>query len=70
MSWGSAMGKGLLIVLYFIFATAVLPDRVITLGVVADAASWVRDSLILVVWGAGLFGGMYLLRRLQDRGVM
>jgi hypothetical protein len=70
MSWGSALGKGLLIVIYFIVTVAWLPDRVITLGVVADAASWIGDLLVLTVWGVGLFGGMYMLRRLQSRGII
>lgn len=70
MTWTSAALRSLLIVLYFVVATVWLPDRVLRLGAVAESATLVSDLLVLVVWGAGLVGGLWGLRTAQRRGLI
>ena len=70
MSWINAYLRGLLIVAFFVLATVLVPNYVIKLGSVADAARWLRDSIVLVIWGGGLVVGMWLLRMAQKRGVV
>lgn len=70
MSWANAIGRGLLIVLYFVIATVWLPDFVLGLGFVAEASRFLRDLIALVVWGAALIAGLYLLRRLQRQALI
>lgn len=70
MSWPSATARGLLIFLYFFFATVWLPDFVLTLSSVAGASSFIRDLIALVVWGTGLGVGMWMLRVAQSRDLI
>jgi hypothetical protein len=70
MPWANAIGRGVLIVLYFVIATVWLPDYVLTLGAVAEASQTLRDLLLLGVWGVALVAGMYLLRWAQRRGLI
>lgn len=70
MSWANATGRGLLIVLYFVIATVWLPDLVLGLGFVSEASRFLRDLIGLVVWGAALVAGLYLLRRFQRQGLI
>ncbi len=67
MTWVKAFLAGLLIVVYFVVATVWLPDFVLQLGPVADAASWVGDALIPAIWGLGLVGGLIGLRTAQRK---
>ena len=68
MNWTTALWRGILVVLYFVVLTAWLPDKIVTLGAVADASRTLRDLIVLVVWGAALGSGLYLLRRAQRQG--
>ena len=68
MDWTTAAWRGALIVVYFAVATVWLPDFV--LGFFADAARAIRDLVALVIWGAALGAGMYLLRRFQRQGLI
>lgn len=70
MDWITASWRGAIIVLYFAIATVWLPDFIIGLGAVADASPILRDLLVLVVWGAALGAGLYLLRRAQRQGLI
>lgn len=70
VTWTNAALRGLLIVLYFVVATVWLPDRVLRLGAVAESSAMIRDLLVLVVWGAGLVGGLWMMRTAQRRGLI
>ena len=70
VSWSSAVGRGLLIVLYFVIATVWVPDLVLGLSFVAEASRFVRDLVGLLVWGGALIAGLYLLRRAQRQGLI
>jgi hypothetical protein len=68
MTWVKAFAVGLLIVVYFVVATVWLPDFVLQLDPVANAASWVQDALIPSIWGVGLAAGLIGLRIAQRKG--
>lgn len=68
MNWITALWRGILVVLYFVVLTAWLPDKIVTLGAVAEASRTLRDLIVLVAWGAPLGAGLYLLRRAQRQG--
>ena len=70
MTWTAAALRGLLIFVYFVVATVWLPNRVLRLGFIADANSFVEDLVVLIVWGAALVGGMYALRTAQRRKII
>ena len=70
MTWANAIGRGVVVILYFIVATVWLPDFILGLGAVAEASDFLRDLIVLVVWGAALGAGMYGLRRAQERGLI
>lgn len=70
MDWMTAAWRGALIVLYFAIATVWLPDFIISLGAIADASTFLRDAIVLVVWGTALGAGIYLLRRAQRQGLI
>ena len=70
MDWMTATWRGAIIVLYFAIATVWVPDFIIGLGVVSDAPAFLRDLVVLVVWGAALGAGIYLLRRTQRQGLI
>ena len=70
MSWTTATWRGLLIVAYFVVGTLWLPDRILRLDTVAQASDNMRDALVLVVWGALLVAGMWLLRVGQRGGLI
>ena len=70
MSWINASLRGLLIVAYFVLATVIVPNTVLQLDALVGASGAVRDVVVLAVWGAGLVVGMWVLRRLQARGVI
>ena len=65
MSWSRALIAGLIIVVYFVVATVLVPDWVLQL--VASASSGLRDLIVLVVWTAGFGFGLYLLYWAQGR---
>ncbi len=70
MSWIGAIGRGLLIVVFFFVGTVWIPDFVLKLDSIASAPSLVRDLGVLVIWGGGFAGGLYLLRIAQRRGLV
>ena len=70
MSWTAAMTRGLLVFVYFALATVWLPDRILRLSVIAEASDFLRDLVVLVVWGTALGAGMLLLRRAQRRSII
>jgi len=70
MSWMMAYVRGLLIFLYFLLATVIIPNLVVRLGVVGRASAALRDIVVLAVWGTGLTAGLYLLRRFQRQGII
>lgn len=70
MSWMTASLRGGAIFLFFVVFTVIVPDFVVSLDPVASAADIVRDAIVLAVWGAGLVGGLWLLRRGQSRGLI
>lgn len=70
MSWINAYVRGLLIVAYFVAATVIIPNAVLRLDFLLGAAGVVRDVAVLAVWGGGFVVGLWLLRRLQARGVL
>ncbi|MEE9297543.1 MAG: hypothetical protein V3V29_00715 [Acidimicrobiia bacterium] len=70
MSWINAYVRGLLIVAYFVLATVIVPNVVLQLDALVGASDAVRDVVVLAVWGAGLVVGLWVLRRLQARGVI
>jgi hypothetical protein len=70
MTWTNAIGRGVIIVLYFVIATVWLPDFVLSLGAVADASQLMRDLIVVTVWGIALVAGMYLLRQAQRRDLI
>lgn len=70
MSWKTASVRGFVVFLYFVVLTVVVPDVVIGLDAIASASTFVRDLVVLLVWGGGFVGGLWLLRRLQSRGVI
>jgi hypothetical protein len=55
---------------YFVVLTVIVPDLIIGLGPIAKASNFVRDAVILAVWGAGLVAGLWMLRRLQARDLI
>jgi hypothetical protein len=70
MKWQVAAVRGAIIFLYFVVATVWLPHRVLLLGFVESGSSFVRDLIVLVVWGVALGGGMYALRVGQRKGLI
>lgn len=70
MSWITAGWKGALVVVYLVIATVWLPDFVLGLGAVADLSRALRDLIVLVIWGAALGAGFYMLRRGQRQGII
>ncbi|MCH7584268.1 MAG: hypothetical protein IH941_03800 [Acidobacteria bacterium] len=70
MSWINAFVRGLLIVAYFVVATIIVPNAVLRLDSVSAASNVVRDMVVLAVWGVGLAGGLWVLRRAQRRGLI
>lgn len=70
MSWINAYARGLLVFLYFLVATVMLPNFVLRLGAIGRASDLVQDAVVLLVWGAGFVAGLYLLRRFQAKGIV
>jgi len=70
MTWPAAAARALSIFVYFVVATVWLPSRVLRIGFIADANSFVEDLVVLIVWGAALSGGMYALRVAQRRKII
>jgi len=70
MTWVNAYVRGLLIFVYFVVATVIVPDIVVRLDVITGASSVVQDLVVPGVWAAGLVGGLYLLRRFQRTGLI
>ena len=70
MTWINATVRGVIVFLYFLVATVWIPNTILQLSFVADAAPFVRDSIVLAFWSIGLFGGLFLLRRAQKRGLI
>lgn len=69
MTWITALGRGSIVVAYFVVATVWLPDFVLGLSVVQEADAFVKDGIALAVWGGALGAGMYGLRLAQARGL-
>ncbi len=70
MTWPVATLKGLLIVVYFAFATVWLPNAVIHLTSIAAASPFIRETVVVVVWGIGLVGGLIGLSQAHKRGII
>jgi hypothetical protein len=70
MTWSSAWLRGFLIFLYFVLATVYLPHFVLNLDFVGELTKFFRDLIGLVVWGAALTCGLWMLRAAQRRGVI
>jgi len=70
VSWRNAYVRGLLVFVYFVIATVIVPDFVVRLDSVAGASTIVSDVVVLAVWGVGLVAGLYLLRRFQRTGLI
>ncbi len=70
MTWRAAVLKALLIVIYFAFATVWLPNAIINLTSIAEASSFVRETVVLLVWGVGLLGGLIGLSQAHKRGII
>lgn len=70
MTWINATVRGVIVFLYFLVATVWIPNTILQLSFVADAASFVRDAIVLAVWSVGLFGGLFLLRQAQKRDLI
>jgi predicted tellurium resistance membrane protein TerC len=70
MTWMNAWLRGLAFFVYIVIATVWLPDFVVKLDSVAGAAAFVRDLIVLGVWGAAFIGGLWLLRFGQRRGLV
>ena len=70
MGWMNAYVRGLLVFLYFVVTTVIVPDIVVRLDSVAGSSTVVSDLVVLAVWGGGLVGGLYLLRRFQRTGLI
>lgn len=70
MTWMNASLRAFVIFVYFVVATVWLPNFVVRLGSVASASSFVKDSVVLAVWGVGLGAGLWLLRSAQRRGII
>ncbi len=70
MTWVNAYLRGLLIFVYFVVATVIVPDIVVRLDVITGASSVVQDLVVPGVWAAGFVGGLYLLRRFQRTGLI
>ncbi len=70
MSWINASLRGLLIVAYFVLATVIVPNLVLQIDALVGASDAIRDVVVLAVWGAGFLVGLWVLRRLQARGVI
>ena len=67
MRWSQAAWRILAVVLYFVLATALLPDQVMALGFVVDAPRIVQELILTAVWGLALAAGLYGLRVAQRR---
>ena len=67
MGWSQAAWRILAVVLYFVLATALLPDQVMALGFVVDAPRIVQELILTAVWGLALAAGLYGLRVAQRR---
>ncbi len=70
MTWMNAYLRGLLIFAYFLVATVIVPNFVARLDQIGRASAFVRDIVVLGVWGIGLLAGLYLLRRFQRSGLI
>lgn len=68
MSWLNAVVRGLIIFLYFFFATVWLPDLVV--GLIAGASELIQGLVAVGIWGLALVAGMWLLRQAQERGTI
>ena len=70
MTWTGAWLRAFAILIYFFVATVWLPDFVLGLGPVTDASEFLRDLVLLAVWGGAFAGGLVVLRRGQKRGIV
>jgi hypothetical protein len=70
LTWLKAFVRGIAIVAYFIVATVWLPNTILETSLVAEASWFVRDTVVMTIWGIALFGGMYGLRQAQTRGII
>lgn len=67
MTWPSATLRSLVIVAYFVVATVWLPNTVLQFGAIANASSFIRDAVVLGVWGVALVAGLYGLHVAQKK---
>lgn len=70
MNWMNAYVRGFVVFVYFLVMTVMVPNFVLRLGSVGNSSAFVQDVVVLVVWGAGLVAGLYLLRRFQAKGII
>jgi hypothetical protein len=70
MTWINASLRGLAVFFYFVVFTVWLPDFVLKQSAIAAASAFVRDLVLVVVWGAAFVAGLVLLRVGQRRGLI
>jgi hypothetical protein len=70
MNWMAASLRAFAIFFYFVVLTVFVPDLVIGLNAISSASNFVRDAVVLVVWGSGLVAGLWMLRRFQARDLI
>lgn len=68
MTWRQALGRGLLVVVYFAVATVWLPSWLVGLDPVASLPRAVVDLVAAASWAVFLTLGIIGLRRAQRRG--
>jgi len=66
LSWSSATWRSLIIFGYVVIFTVWLPDRVVKIGAVASASTWIRDGIALVAWGVPLLVALVGVRIAQE----
>lgn len=70
MSWPDAWWRGLLVVVYFVVATVLLPDFVAGSSLLEGGSDLLQDTVLSLVWIIPLAGGLYGLRRAQQAGAI
>lgn len=70
MSWLKAWLLGIAVFGYFVVATVWVPDFVLQLDSIASASAFVRDLVLMVVWGCAFVGGLVMLRIGQRKGLV
>ena len=68
MTWSRALLMATGVVAYLVVSTVWLPHALLQLPIMRQAPRLVGDGLAVAAWLAALMLGMWLLRRLQQRG--